>query len=145
MIRSIPKGIKKFVSLWIPPILWGLFIFSFSSVTTPRVSDVHWQDFVVKKLAHLIEYGMFAILIFRGLRGENVESRRAFTYTFLACLTYAITDEYHQSMTPGREPTLRDVGIDAVGSFTALLSIKSLLPKIPGKLRKFVFKLGISY
>lgn len=37
------------------------------------------------------------------------------------CLCYALTDEFHQSLTPNRYPTLRDVGFDMVGVTVALL------------------------
>jgi VanZ family protein len=39
---------------------------------------------------------------------------------------YAVSDEFHQSFTPGREPKLRDVLIDTAGSFLGMyLTLKT--------------------
>jgi VanZ family protein len=34
---------------------------------------------------------------------------------------YAITDEFHQTFTPGRNASITDVGIDAVGAILGVL------------------------
>ena len=38
----------------------------------------------------------------------------------LITIGYALTDEFHQSFTPGREPHLRDIVIDGIGAAVAL-------------------------
>ena len=35
---------------------------------------------------------------------------------FRPCFLYAITDEFHQGITPGRTPLIQDVFIDALGA-----------------------------
>ena len=137
--------IVKTVHLWLPVLLWALFIFSFSSVTTPRISETHWQDFIIKKLAHVVEYGMFALLLFRAFKGSGVVSKKALVYAFFTCVFYGITDEFHQSFTPGREPTVRDALVDSAGSLIALLTVRDIMPKTHRNIRHIMVKLGIAY
>ncbi len=133
------------IHLWIPVLMWALFIFSFSSVTTPQIAEDHWQDFFIKKLAHLIEYGVFSLLLFRALKGSGFNSNKAFLYSLSISIVYGITDEFHQSFTPGREPTVRDATIDGLGSLSVLLAIRYLLPVSPGSFKRFMLKLGVKY
>lgn len=44
---------------------------------------------------------------------------RGWFIPLLICLSYAALDEFHQSITPGRSATLRDVGYDTLGMFIA--------------------------
>jgi VanZ family protein len=143
--KNLGKTLLKILYLWLPPIIWGIFIFSFSSVTTPRVSEVHWQDFIVKKLAHFVEYAVFAVLLFRAIKGSGVGSKKALISALFFSVFYGITDEFHQSFTPGREPTVRDALIDATGSLVALLVVRDWLTKVPRKVMGFMVKLGINY
>lgn len=135
--------LKKFILLWIPVFAWMLVIFSFSSLPTGTASEIHWQDFIIKKMAHLVEYAVLATLSFRALIGSGVNRKDTFVIAFLIAIFYGATDEIHQSFTPGREPTVRDVIIDSIGAGIALLCIKNLLPKGPGKLRLWANKLGL--
>src|SRR5689334_9445922 len=99
----------KFLRYYLPPILWGLLIFSFSNGTVPKVSNVYWQDFVAHKTAHIIEYSILGILIYRALLQEKLTKKRIFIYTVLITFLYGFSDEFHQSFTPTREPRFRDV------------------------------------
>lgn len=145
MTKDLGKKIANNIGLWLPPLVWGIFIFSFSSVTTPRISEVHWQDFVIKKLAHIVEYGVFALLLLRALKGSGLKSKKAFAYALFISIAYGITDEFHQSFTPGREPTVRDAIFDSVGSLVALIWARDLLPRASGKVKSIMFKLGVFY
>ena len=42
-------------------------------------------------------------------------------------VAYAASDEFHQSFTAGRHPSLVDVGIDSVGALIALLALVAWL------------------
>lgn len=112
---------KRRLFYWLPTFIWAVVIFSFSSLTTPSTSRIFWQDFIVKKSAHIIIYSIFTVLVHRSLK--NTTSLKG-NYLFLASLCivilYAISDEFHQSFTPGREPTLRDAIIDSVSSLITL-------------------------
>jgi hypothetical protein len=142
-VELLMSRLLKAFMLWVPPIVWGIVIFSFSSSQIPPVSETHWQEFLIKKTAHVIEYSIFAVFIFRALRGSGVLSRRAFFISVLICVIYALTDEFHQSFTPGREPTLRDVTIDSLASFFSLSMVVKFLPKSSGKIKEIANDLNI--
>lgn len=132
------------LSTWLPTLAWALVIFLFSSRPTGVASQVHWQDFIVKKTAHVVEYAIFATLVYRSLRLQGLTKSRARFYAFAVAVLYGITDEIHQSFTPGREPRARDVIFDTIGAFIATLSIWKLLPKMPTKLISLAKELGVN-
>jgi VanZ family protein len=65
-------------------------------------------DIVLRKLAHMAEYGLLWYLWMRALRGRAVLAAAI-------AVGYAITDELHQSFVEGRTGTPVDVAIDAAG------------------------------
>ena len=46
---------------------------------------------------------------------------KAMALTFVICVLYAITDEYHQTFVAGRSGELRDVVIDSLGALLGIL------------------------
>ncbi len=65
------------------------------------------------KLAHLIYFGLFALLLHSGLG----RSRRS---AFAGAVLLAMADELHQIWLPGRHACLADVAADAIGALLAL-------------------------
>jgi VanZ family protein len=128
---------KKLLSLWAPPVIWAILIFLVSAYPTARTSEIHWKDFIVKKTAHVIEYGIFAALVYRAFRASGVKKANAGIYAIFVALAYGLTDEFHQSYTPGREPKIRDVAFDTIGAIASIYSIWNLLPKAPERLKKW--------
>lgn len=139
------NSIVKTFHLWMPVVFWAIFIFTFSSVTTPMISPEHWQDFLIKKLAHVFEYSIFSLLLFRAFKGSGMTSKTALIYSLVTCIFYGITDEVHQTFTPGREPTMRDALIDSLSALVALLAIRDLFWRAPKNIRLIMFKLGVLY
>jgi len=79
--------------------------------------------FLIRKLAHLTEYGIFALFLYHSFtlrRPERWNTRSALSAVIVAGL-FSLTDEYHQSFVPGRTASLKDCGIDAFGAFVAML------------------------
>ncbi|KKU89266.1 MAG: VanZ-like protein [Candidatus Yanofskybacteria bacterium GW2011_GWA1_48_10] len=108
---------SKRIQYWLPTFLWAIVIFSFSANSTPAASKIYWQDFIIKKSAHLFVYAVLAVLLYRSLKLTTHYSQPYLLLLTLALTTlYAITDEFHQSFTPGRGPHLRDIIIDVVGA-----------------------------
>ena len=135
--------IKRFLTYWAPVIVWALVIFNFSAHPAISTSTVHWQDFIIKKTAHLTEYAIFAMLWYRAFRASGIDKKTAGLYAIFICLAYGATDEFHQTFTPTREPTIRDVTIDATGGVIGIFIIWKLLPKAPRELRNWAEKLQI--
>lgn len=116
-----------YLNAFLPPIVWGVFIFLLSSQSVLPSLVTSTYDFVFKKCAHMFVYGVFFILMQRAVQITTPESTLArkpyllWVLPFMATLAYAISDEIHQSFVPGRYPTMRDIGFDMVGAFIAFL------------------------
>ena len=115
---------KKILKFWAPPVLWAMVIFFFSSQPSVRTIDIYWQDFILKKTAHMIEYGVLATLLYRAFMGSDFTKKKALIFSLVLTIFYAATDEIHQAYIPGREARLRDVIFDTIGASLALYSIK---------------------
>lgn len=125
---------KKIVFLfvyWLPPVVVAGIIFKLSSGTVPKASNVYWQDFAVKKIAHVVIYGILAVSIYRALVAEGLSRKKAAIFAFLIATLYGGTDEIHQHFTQGRESRLRDVGFDGLGSMVSIFFTIKILPKLP--------------
>ena len=128
----------KLLKYWLPPILWGLIIFSFSSLQVGSSNEIYWKDFVIKKTAHVVEYAILAVLLYRAMIGSDVEKKKAIIFSMLIVSLYGFTDEFHQSFTPGREPRIRDVIIDTIGGALGVLTFSKVLEKYPKWKEKFL-------
>lgn len=119
--------VNPLLRYWLPPILWMGVIFILSAQPTlPHAPDT-LLDLILKKAAHMIEYGILAFLLWRALsRGRGTLSRAALVTALLVSVLYAVSDEYHQTFVPGRNGTLVDIGVDAVGTLIALLVVGRL-------------------
>ena len=115
---------------WLPLVLWmGLIFILSAQPSLPHHPDT-LLDLILKKVAHMMEYGILAFLLWRALsRGRGALSRLALVTAFFVSVLYAASDEYHQTFVPGRNGTSVDVGIDAVGALVALLIVGSLARK----------------
>ena len=110
------QRIQKVLNYWLPPILWALIIFIFSSFPTVQTTEFFLGDFLIKKSAHLFEYGVLAILLYRALLNYDVNTNKALFFAILIAGLYGVSDEFHQSFIPGRGPAVRDVIIDTIGA-----------------------------
>ena len=94
------------IPVWLPVLTWALVIFVFSSI--PRLgTGLGFWDLVLRKLAHTFEYAVLGFLLARALESQGL--------AFSVGAGYAVTDELHQSLVPGREAALLDVGVDSLG------------------------------
>lgn len=79
-------------------------------------------SFLLQKAGHFTEYLILALVLYRALRQTNRGrgSRWAAVLTLVAGVIFAVSDEWHQSFVPHREPRIWDVFIDSAGVLTAL-------------------------
>ncbi len=134
-IAPSQKIIKKIVKFWLPVVIWAVVIFLFSARPTPRATRIFWQDFILKKSAHVFEYAVFTTLLYRALKEGGIEKKEAGISSIILAVLYGVSDEIHQFFTPGREPRVRDVVFDTIGAILAIYGIWRYLPKAPKKLR----------
>ena len=136
---------KSFLRYWLPVLLWMGLIFGMSTDAgaprntsrilgpllrwlNPEVSEetIRGVQMVVRKGAHLTEYAILALLIWRArrrpVRGEARSwNRRDAWLAFAMAALFAATDEWHQSFVPSREGQWLDVGIDSAGAALGLM------------------------
>jgi VanZ family protein len=96
----------------------------------PQLSDeaVHATVVFVRKCAHLTEYAVLALLLWRVLRRPAEPNVPAWRWSHaglalaLAAL-YAATDEIHQTFVPSRQGSVWDVLLDTTGAAFGLLCL----------------------
>ena len=138
---------RPFLKYWLPVWLWMGVIFSASSDThsfahSSRILAplLHWLfphmpaatvDFVVllaRKGAHLTEYAVLALLLWRALRKPVKGEVRPWNWrearlVVLSVALYAASDEFHQLFVASREAAVHDVFIDTAGGAGGLFAL----------------------
>ncbi|HZQ48027.1 MAG TPA: VanZ family protein [Verrucomicrobiae bacterium] len=147
---------RLFILYWLPIMLWMVAIFSASGdrASFQRSSRIlepflHWLlpnlspeafkgiVFVIRKCAHLTEYAILALLVWRACRVPLWRDSRPWRWSeagvaLWVAMLYAATDEFHQTFIPTREGCVRDVLIDSCGAIAGLIALWIL-----GRWRKF--------
>jgi VanZ family protein len=104
---------------WLAVVAWMAAIFVLSAQPNLQLADEAGLDFVVRKIGHLVAFGLLAVLLFEALPARRGPGRRA-AVAFTLTVLYAASDELHQAFVAGRGPAATDVVIDAVGAAMAL-------------------------
>lgn len=104
---------RKFFVFWLPVIVWMGIIFWLSSI--PSLESGLKQDFILRKIAHILEYAILTFFLLRAFRSETGQSIKVVGLTIIFSFFYALSDEYHQSFVFGRQCSFKDVGIDSIG------------------------------
>lgn len=150
-MRSSEKHIlKQNFWLWlIATVTWMGLIFIFSGqANSNQITQAAFGslNFWIRKLAHVSEYAILAILVRQTLAqlapsytnedtgntnitnfdspGRDTSSKQAITLNVAAVLfsfVYAISDEWHQSFIPGRSAAYQDVLIDTSGAVAGII------------------------
>jgi len=132
----------RFVRYWMPAIVWMAIIFlgstdMLSAEHTSRflVPFLRWFDpqislaalnaiqLGIRKLGHLTEYAILAMLLWRALRGGirwQMKMSILFLVAALGSAIFAASDEFHQSFVPSRTGSPNDVMIDICGALAGL-------------------------
>jgi VanZ family protein len=138
---------KIFLLYWVPVFLWMYVIFSASGDASSAHHSsriigpiVHWLFpdfpenqvetivFYVRKIAHLVEYFLLALLLWRAMRKPIHGDKRPWSWSLAAIVVaiaaaYAITDEIHQIFVPNRQGKFLDVFIDTCGAAFAMITL----------------------
>jgi len=134
---------KSFLKYWLPLLIWlgviflgstelmsaeytSRFITPFLLWLKPGMSpQTIWRILVVvRKCAHVTEYAVLALLLWRALRSiPTLRSKMSISFTaaLLACALFAASDEFHQTFVKSRTPSVRDVLLDVAGALVGLL------------------------
>ena len=136
-----------FLKFWLPVLLWMALIFTasadshsyqhssrlvepllrwlFPNMPQSEIGDIHEA---ARKCCHLLEYAVFAMLIWRAFGQPKYSlpawSRKKVGIILLVVFLYAGTDEFHQIFVPTRTPHFTDVLIDTAGGAFGLLFLR---------------------
>lgn len=146
----------KIILKWASVVLWAALIFMFSaqngeqsgglsnkiieSVVMPvleftgiKYESINFSaiSFLVRKAAHMFIYFVLAILAVNAVLGTFSFNNGLIPYGIALgfCFLYAISDEFHQSFSPGRNMAFADIMIDTAGAFLGLC-LYALIKKI---------------
>ncbi len=144
---------KSFLKYWLPLLGWlGVIFIGSTNVTStehtsrfivpfllwlnPRMTpQTVWTIIVfMRKCAHVGEYAVLALLMWRALRwGTNVSMRMPAlcSVVLLGCALVAASDEFHQTFVKSRTPSVDDVFVDVGGAFLGLLIAVSFANRRP--------------
>jgi VanZ family protein len=112
--------LSRLAFTWLPVAAWAALIFAFSSIPDLGTGLGGW-DLMLRKAAHLAEYAVLGVLLGRAL--NTVLASWAWIAWF-AGIAYAASDELHQHFVPGRQASLLDLAIDAVGVGLGVLAVR---------------------
>jgi len=134
---------KSFLKYWLPLLIWlGVIFVNSSSAMSAEHTSRHvlpfllwlkpgmspqaiWISLVfVRKSAHVIEYTVLALLLWRALRSVSLlrpHTLIAFGAALLGSTLFAASDEFHQTFVKSRTPSVRDVLLDVTGALLGLL------------------------
>ena len=144
---------KSFLKYWAPVLVWlvltfigstnvlsvantSRFIIPFLLWLKPGITEeATWGIIVVMRhCAHVGEYAILALLMWRALRWGTSMSMRMSTacaLVLLACALFAASDEFHQVFVKSRTPSVRDVVLDVAGASLGLLIAASFANRRP--------------
>ena len=110
---------RRRLGAWGPPAVWASVIFALSSFSGPQLPVLPGQT---DKLVHGTVYAILGALCFRAIAMTWTWPRRpAVAIATLLALLYGISDEIHQTFTPGRTPDWRDALADMIGGLVGAL------------------------
>jgi VanZ family protein len=134
---------RSFLRYWLPVLIWlgVMFVGSTELMSAEHTSRIiapllRWLkpdisaeaiaqvQFVIRKLGHITEYAILAMLLWRLLRlGTNLQMKMSilFITVSMGCAILAATDEFHQSFVPSRTASRIDVMIDICGALVGLM------------------------
>jgi VanZ family protein len=114
--------LERFLRRMLPAALMMLLIFWFSAQPSTNLPDFDWLDRIVKKGGHMLGYAFLALSYWHMFAYQPGKQWLAWIFALL----YAVTDEVHQSFTPGRFPSVVDVLVyDNFGALIAVWIVKA--------------------
>lgn len=118
---------KEVFYLWVRVLLFCATIFLFSSIPNYKGVETDLETwfgilrFISRKLAHLFEYALLLVFVFRATEKSWKEwFRWHFLISFIFVTIFSVSDEWHQRFVFGRDGNPFDIFIDAVGSLVGI-------------------------
>ena len=102
---------------------------------------LHRTESIIRKIAHFSIYAVVGFLLMGLFSTYKIKDKWRIIITIVIGIFYAISDEFHQSFSPGRTPKVTDVYIDTLGILVGALIvilIRTIYKKIKTKCCKNV-------
>lgn len=114
-----PQPFLRRLLAWLPTLAWAGVIFLISAQPSESLPDFGLND-LVAAAGHLFVYAVLMVLLLTALRRTTrLTAARVTLLAFALLALYALSDEYHQSFVPGRDPALFDWLTDLTGAALA--------------------------
>jgi VanZ family protein len=112
---------KSFVKYHLPAILYAVAILVIPSIAGFRTHTIRFL--LTDKLAHFLEYAVFALLTYRSLTHlhQRIGERMVFLLSLLCLAVFGVVDEVIQSFIPGRRADAWDYAADLAGGLLVLI------------------------
>lgn len=75
----------------------------------------------VRKTAHMTEFGILSVLLYVWLGKWQAATGKRMAFAAILSMLYAVSDELHQLLVPGRAGSVRDVMIDSTGAILGVI------------------------
>ncbi len=132
---------SKIVKYWLAVILWMCVTFlmstdAFSAQNTSRIIEpilkflfpsisahsLQLAHFMIRKMGHITEYFILAMLLFRAFRAGSHEPHalRWAVSSLIVVALFSSSDEFHQMFVASRTPSVVDVCIDTCSGLVSL-------------------------
>jgi len=132
---------KKRISILLV-IIWMILIFVMSSFNSTEssnqsnfivniivnifnINNIDTLSLIIRKLAHFTEYFVLGLLVYNMINNYNKKT----SFAIIICILYAISDELHQVLVPGRSCQLLDIIIDSLGSIIGIYLLTIIINK----------------
>jgi VanZ family protein len=113
---------KTWLWRWGPALVVMFLIFTASGTPGNDLPTFGVWDFLGRKGGHVIGYALLGAAWLRGLANNKDINKGTVILAIVLSALYAASDEFHQSFTPDRTPSLSDVGIDTFGATLGALA-----------------------
>ena len=101
---------------FLPATLLMALIFYLSTQSTVELPET-WSSVYSDKILHALAYGTLAFFFLYGfLSSTHMPERTVYAASWLITVLYGLSDEFHQSFTPGRDSSLGDLFANTVGA-----------------------------
>lgn len=92
------------------------------------------SDIRLDYLIHLCEYGVLAFMAFLTFTGSDFKLNfKKFIIISLSLIAFAIADEFHQKLIPGRTFNTKDIYSNIMGIVAAMIFCLVVFSKISGR------------
>lgn len=115
-------GKSKVVEEYVGPVIQKLSV----GVTKKTVPNDKMQ-FVIRKMAHIFNYGVLSMFAYIAFYNMTPLRLKASLFAIIYSSVFACIDEFYQTFISGRSGSIKDVMIDSIGIYLAVIGLNILI------------------